>query len=171
MSRVRDEALANRGDDGRPEIKCPHCRAKVDPSRVTDYVSFKKVQDGKDEFVDPDDDETATDSDTSDAETGEDDDENGDLKDFVVPDDDIEYKSDSDIEQDYREGETPFQKSKKERTRNKHRKSKTKGKEKVLKKEHKSLAQLRTEGLRNKAAKRKVIFLSLYVSTIAKGLS
>ncbi|OAX80228.1 hypothetical protein ACJ72_05441, partial [Emergomyces africanus] len=31
------------GNDGSVSIKCPHCRTWIDPKRITDYFSFKKV--------------------------------------------------------------------------------------------------------------------------------
>ncbi|OJD12574.1 hypothetical protein AJ78_06852 [Emergomyces pasteurianus Ep9510] len=31
------------GNDGSVSIKCPHCRALIDPKKITDYFSFKKV--------------------------------------------------------------------------------------------------------------------------------
>ncbi|RAL07409.1 DEAD/DEAH box helicase [Aspergillus homomorphus CBS 101889] len=44
FSRISDPALAVRnGVDGTLEIKCPNCRGRVDPKKITDHISFKKV--------------------------------------------------------------------------------------------------------------------------------
>ncbi|KAE8355418.1 SNF2 family N-terminal domain-containing protein [Aspergillus coremiiformis] len=46
FSRISDPALALRqGHDGAVEVKCPNCRGKVDPKKITDHVSFKKIHD------------------------------------------------------------------------------------------------------------------------------
>jgi SNF2 family DNA or RNA helicase len=46
FSRISDPALAVRqGHDGAVEVKCPNCRGKVDPKKITDHLSFKKVHD------------------------------------------------------------------------------------------------------------------------------
>ncbi|KAI9932674.1 hypothetical protein ASPWEDRAFT_22444 [Aspergillus wentii DTO 134E9] len=49
FSRISDPSLSvQQGHDGSVEVKCPNCRGKVDPKKITDHVSFKKVH-----FPDP----------------------------------------------------------------------------------------------------------------------
>ncbi|PGH07560.1 hypothetical protein AJ79_06230 [Helicocarpus griseus UAMH5409] len=44
FARISDPAQAMRqGHDGAFTVKCPNCRAKIDPKRITDNVSFKRV--------------------------------------------------------------------------------------------------------------------------------
>lgn len=96
LARISDPALrVQQGDEG-SEIKCPNCRGKVDPKKVTDLVSFKKVY-KPDEVADDElkaaiaadaDPDTDSDEDSEDSEEENDeDDENDDLKAFVVADD------------------------------------------------------------------------------------
>jgi SNF2 family DNA or RNA helicase len=177
LARWSDQAL-NNGDEGVANLTCPHCRSKVDTLKLTDLLSFKRVYCQGEEGVEPiddddneEDEETGSDSDSNDSSDDDDDDDDGeDLKDFIVPDDIVEYDSGSE-ETGYRPGKSPFEKSKKDNLkteecdwkvpRNDH-KSKSKGKGmrkkgKEHKKDHKSLAQLRKEGLKNKAAKKKYL--------------
>jgi SNF2 family DNA or RNA helicase len=184
LARWSDQAL-NNGDEGAANLTCPHCRGKVDTLRLTDLLSFKRVYCQGEEGVEPinedddeEDEETASDSDSDDSSDGDDDDDDDeddgeDLKDFIVPDDAGEYESGSE-ETGYRPGKSPFEKSKKDTLkkeehdekplRNDHKSKikgkgtrKSRGKEKAHKKDHKSLAQLRKEGLKNKAAKKKYL--------------
>lgn len=44
FSRISDPELSVRqGHDGTVDVKCPNCRGKVDPKKITDHLSFKKV--------------------------------------------------------------------------------------------------------------------------------
>jgi SNF2 family DNA or RNA helicase len=148
------------GDGG--ILKCVHCRGKLDTLKTTDHHSFLRVhcpeREGVEPLDDPDSAESASDDSTD--ESGDDEDDDGeDLKDFVVPDDeDIDCSTDE--EQKYHPGKTPFEKSKKDpsagemtKKKKKCKSKKSKGKRKD-KHAHKSLAQLRREGLRNKSAKK-----------------
>lgn len=84
------------------DIKCPNCRGKVNPAKVIDHNTFKKVHmpeeaggdgdgsgsEGGDETTDENDSDSDSDDD-SDGGMDEDDDKSvGSLKDFVVDDDD-----------------------------------------------------------------------------------
>lgn len=136
FARISDPALAVRqGNDGSVEVKCPNCRAKLDPKKVTDNVSFRKVHFPEEtggvteeapENEDDDEDESDDDSD--------DDDDNGSLTDFIVPDDD--------------DGEGPS-------TKPKSKKAKSKGK--GPSKPKKSLAELKKDAQKNAKAKRKYL--------------
>ncbi|KAL2009709.1 hypothetical protein VTN00DRAFT_5516 [Thermoascus crustaceus] len=133
FARISDPSLAVRqGNDGSVEVKCPNCRAKLDPKKVTDNVSFRKVhfpeetggvteeaQENEDDGEDDDSDE---------------DDDNGSLTDFIVPDDD--------------DGEGPS-------TKPKSKKAKSKGK--GPSKPKKSLAELKKDAQKNAKAKRKYL--------------
>jgi SNF2 family DNA or RNA helicase len=114
------EAIARGDESGNGQAKCPTCRGKIDSKRLIDYETFKQVhmKDEKDkevEGVDEDDDgESISDSDLDsdsdsdeDSETeSEDEDErpgrNGDLRNFIVPDDEVteSEKEESDEEDD-----------------------------------------------------------------------
>ena len=183
LARWSDQAL-NNGDEGAANLTCPHCRGKVDTLKLTDLLSFKRVYCQGEEGVEPineddneEDEETASDSDSNDSSDDDDDDDDDDdgedLKDFIVPDNIVEYDSGSE-ETGYRPGKSPFEKSKKDTLKkeehdekaqlNDHKSKvkgkgtrKSRGKGKAHKKDHKSLAQLRKEGLKNKAAKKKYL--------------
>lgn len=182
LAKWSDQALAN-GDDGVANLTCPHCRSKIDMNKVTDHTSFRRVFCQGEEGVEPvesgfdEEDETASDTDSEiDSDDSDDSDDGKDLKDFIVPDDVVEYDSKWEEENDYFPGKSPFEKSKKEPVKDeeadggpmdgrrksndkkgKRRREKEKGKRKAPKDDHKSLAQLRKEGLRNKAAKKKYL--------------
>ncbi|KAH8703147.1 SNF2 family N-terminal domain-containing protein [Talaromyces proteolyticus] len=147
FARISDPSLAiQQGHDGQVEAKCPNCRARIDPKKVTDNVSFKKVHfptEGSEadepSEIPTNDDETA-DSDSDSDESDDDSDEDSDLAEFIVPDD---YDSDEKRE------------SKKRVIK---RKRKGKGKPpKKAKKPKKTLAVLKKEAQKNAAAKRKYL--------------
>lgn len=161
FARITDPSVAVRqGVDGAAEAKCPNCRAKVDPKKVTDHLSFKKVH-FPDEFpVDDDPQESSvpaavtedseTDSDeNSDSDDDEDDDD--DLDNFVVPD---EFDSE---DESATKGQKILKGSKSRGKRKNKNKSRRKGKDKDEgeKKPKKTLAVLRKEGQKNAAARRK----------------
>ncbi|KAI9367237.1 SNF2 family N-terminal domain-containing protein [Aspergillus egyptiacus] len=129
FSRISDPSLSlQQGVDGAVEVKCPNCRGRVDPKKITDHASFKKVH-----FPD-----LSGDLDESAAKEDEDEDEDADttdesdddsLSNFIVNDGD----------------DTP-------------KKSKSKGKGKMVKKPKKlTLADLKKEASRNQASKRKYL--------------
>ena len=90
FAKISDPSAAlEQGVDGAAEVKCPNCRTKVDPKKITDHVTFKRVH-----YPDPFDkaDETAENGlekpkgkpeseDESDSE-----DSDGDLSKFIVKD-------------------------------------------------------------------------------------
>ncbi|KAL8867186.1 MAG: hypothetical protein Q9174_005822, partial [Haloplaca sp. 1 TL-2023] len=173
FSRISDpsEAIAT-GDDGGRDIKCPSCRGKIVPSKITDYDTFKKVHlglpSGKDTLAEStsaqsdSEDESNVDSDdetTDDDETA--DDEGEDLGGFIVNDDDDETTDDED-EKGYHEGKTPFERcgktSKGGKEKGKKGTGKSKGKVKAKDKgPRKTLAQLKKDGMRNAQARRKYV--------------
>nr|POF17062.1 putative atp-dependent helicase c23e6.02 [Quercus suber] len=105
FARIADPAmaLAAGNETGGSQAKCPECRGVVDGKRITDYLSFKKVHQREkltaDELAAEDDEDGESDDDSdSDSDDGED--QQGDLKDFIVPDDAVESEDevDSDAE-------------------------------------------------------------------------
>ena len=83
------------GNDGSFEIRCPNCRGKVDPKKITDSLSFKSVylpQPGQEAIEGPAAEEPEVDDDTDETDDSDDDDNNGqaDIRDFIVPDNDVE---------------------------------------------------------------------------------
>lgn len=140
------EQVANTEEDGRPSVpKCPHCRSPIDSRKITDVISFLRVHDPDREDLPPlDEDDDDSDGDDSDTESDADDsDEGDDLNGFIVHDDFIE-DSGSDVDSKQKG---------KEKKKSKKRKSKA-FKPRVP---QKSLAVLRKEGLKNKAAKQKYL--------------
>ncbi|KAK5095587.1 hypothetical protein LTS08_007979 [Lithohypha guttulata] len=157
-------------------VKCPHCRAKIDSKKITDYASFKDVYMGTDDsrltdaegdLSSDSDPESDVDTDGSDSDSfwnGSDDGE--DLKNFVVPDDEEEEEEDDDDDLDrikkpkkaavpkLEEGKITAKnvKSKSKKHKGTKKKSKGKKKEKAV-----SLADLRKEGLKSRAAKKRYL--------------
>lgn len=79
FSRISDPALSVRqGVDGNSAVKCPNCRGPVDPKKITDHSTFKKVH-----FPDPCDEQPEEPQKADDSDGGSDDDN---LSDFVVDD-------------------------------------------------------------------------------------
>ncbi|RAH47187.1 DEAD/DEAH box helicase [Aspergillus brunneoviolaceus CBS 621.78] len=89
FSRISDPAVAVRnGVDGANEIKCPNCRGKVDPKKITDHISFKKVHcpdstEGDEEVLEP--------TDGAASEDDSDDDSDDDSLSRFIADDDGDY--------------------------------------------------------------------------------
>ena len=169
FSRLQDATANPTNGDDPSDPKCPNCRAKINTLKLTDYTSFRRVFCQGAEGVEPLEDsesegeETATDSDTDD---DTDDDEDNDLEDFVVPDEDpVEYDTDNDNKKRYHIRQTPPEKSKitkvedesKDKKKEKSKKKQGKGKAKAERSKTKSLAQLRKEGLKSKAAKKQYL--------------
>jgi SNF2 family DNA or RNA helicase len=181
FDRLATQAHVNADNDTGSNILCPSCRGRVDPSKLTDMKSFKRAfglnrgEGDEDENVlgpqinsdDSDGEDSDSDADSDSDGSDDDVDDDGDLAGFVVPDDDIEFDSEHDenevkgkgkseveqptIKQQETE-ERSFAKSRKHK-----RKSKGKGKAKASSTKHLSLAQLRKEGLKNKAAKKRYL--------------
>ncbi|EED21080.1 SWI/SNF family DNA-dependent ATPase Ris1, putative [Talaromyces stipitatus ATCC 10500] len=156
FARISDPSLAvQQGVDGSVEAKCPNCRTKIDPKKVTDHVSFKEVHfpeesDGDEEKADVIADAEDSDDDDSDEEDDDDDDDDdSDLADFIVPGD---YESEEDGILRKKTTDTESKPKKKPKGP---KFSKGKGKSKGPKNPKKTLAVLRKEGQRNAAARRK----------------
>ncbi|KAL9057510.1 MAG: hypothetical protein Q9206_002319 [Seirophora lacunosa] len=149
FARITDpaQAIAD-GDDGGHNLKCPHCRAKISASRVTDYATFKKVHMGDDsaEAELAEELEGPSDSD-SDEST---DDDGSDLGGFIVDDD---QTSDG---EGYRKVQTPFERCHKKPAAMGGQRKEGNGKGKAKRKgPKKTLAQLKKESLRNMKARKK----------------
>lgn len=177
FDRLATQAHANADREGGAGILCPTCRGKVDPAKLTDFKSFKEVfrlndEGTHDDDIDPpttqDDEDTESDSDSDHDESDDDVNDDGDLADFVVPDDEIDLDSDNFREKKLR-GQIPLQPqtaneegkgqvtSQKKKNQQRKGKGKGKGKGKASSTKHLSLAQLRREGLKNKAAKKRYL--------------
>ena len=154
FTKISDPQPAVADGDGNNAVKCPNCRGKIDPKRVTDYSSFKKVhmpheaeEDGL--LVDQEADiETASDSD-SDSDTESD---SGSLTGFIVNDD-----NDDEDDDGYNKGKTPFEKAMKKPKTKKERGLEDKGKAKEEKRTKKTLQQLKKESKRSAKARRKYL--------------
>jgi SNF2 family DNA or RNA helicase len=179
FDRLATQAHANSDNETGFNILCPSCRGKVDPAKLTDMKSFKKAfglnvgGDAEDEDAElraDDDSEDNVSESESDVEDSDDDVGNdGNLAGFVVPDNEVEFDSGDDGTD--RKGKksssnsfetAPAKKQEKqqhssERRRQQKGKGKDKGKSQASSTKHLSLAQLRKEGLRNKAAKKRYL--------------
>jgi SNF2 family DNA or RNA helicase len=161
--------LQNQQQDGNEAdaiLKCPTCRGKIDLKKIIDYATFKKVhkpdeasKNDDNAVIDDDGTESETDSNSSLAsatESEDDADRNGDLRDFVVPDDiedTDEEKGDAGDDGDD-EAEVPKRKSKSKKAKKNKRQKTKKGKDKKEKKSHVSLAMLKAQASRSWEARR-----------------
>ncbi|KAI9779082.1 MAG: hypothetical protein M1839_007748 [Geoglossum umbratile] len=118
-------------------VKCPTCRGLIDPKKIIDYVTFKKVhmnEEGVIEEVEEAIEENSeTDSEDSDSDTG------SDMGDFIVPDNDS--GNEADRNSDKNSGASKKKKKKRD----------VKGKGKA--KAKKTLAQLKKDAMRNAKSK------------------
>ncbi|KAF8539420.1 SNF2 family N-terminal domain-containing protein [Trichophaea hybrida] len=137
-----EQSNLERGEE-HSKLRCPGCRGELNPKRVTDLSSFKRIYPPGDQEVDKVDDLAIernddliydTDSDSEDEET-----ENGDLANFVVPDG---------AGDDY----VPPKDDKSNKTQNKGKSSKEKGKKKAPR--GRTLAEVRKDAMRNEKSKR-----------------
>lgn len=144
------------GDDPVGTFTCPSCRAKIDKSKILDYATFKKVH-MKDASASEKEDENRNAQDNSsdgssesesELESDDDANDNGDLRDFVVPDDFDD--EDEDEENDGHEGEKVKSKADRQRKKAKYiskpkrsREQKKREDENRPKKKHVSLATLK----------------------------
>ena len=168
MTKISDQASLQNLADGNENgggSKCPTCRGNLSMNKIIDYVTFKKVH-----MPDPaaDDEETASeDSESDDTETDSDSEDeinsNGDLNDFIVPDDEDVETADEDDAAEGDEGDdeadfVPNLKSKrkaKAKSKSKgERRPKDKGKKQAIK-EHVSIAMLKKEASRNAAGRKR----------------
>ena len=163
FTRIQDPTQAMADDEGGEGrvVKCPNCRGKVDPKKVTDYNSFKKVHmPDSSEVASSDSIESeAEDESGSEEDEEEDSDDDPTLNGFVVDDDvgdDGTDTEDEDLgEEGYRKGKTPFDKAKVQKK--KKEKIKGKGKAKEPKQPRKTIAQLKVESRKNLAARKKYL--------------
>ncbi|KZM21104.1 uncharacterized protein EKO05_0003573 [Ascochyta rabiei] len=147
------------GHENAGGAKCPHCRGELKAAMITDFKHFCKVharekldpaeRAGSEEVAD---DGSDSDDDDDEAEEEDDDvDENGDLAGFVVSDgEESEYEAGESDHAEADEVVEPVSKTKSKKKRNKG-KGKAKARPKV------TLAQLKKESLRSKAAKQKYL--------------
>jgi SNF2 family DNA or RNA helicase len=152
FARLTDPSRSlGQGSETATEAKCPQCRGRVDPKKIIDYDMFKKVHMPEqytaktEEPGDDVDDESNTDS-----EVDSDEDDTESLDGFVVGDD---VEDDADVESERKPSIKQDRKPKKGKGKTSDGNGKGKGKAKE--KAHKSLAQLRAEGNRNKKARKK----------------
>lgn len=159
FARMTDPSQAVADGSDSVNAKCPECRGKVEPKRVLNYMTFKKVHlpekyeaDTGESLarVDREDEMSGSEVD-SDSEGAEDDDSDadsqGDLRDFIVRDDEPE---DADTAEDAR-GASDAEASKKAKAV-RHRKGKGKKSEPT-----KTLAMLKKEAQRNLKAKKRYL--------------
>lgn len=151
--------------DGRENAgaaKCPQCRGELKAANITDYKHFCKVH-APEKLSDAD---RATSEEVDDNSNSEDEDEveeenegddvdaKGNLADFVVDDEEeSEYEASKPAEDDANSQSGPCAESSKE----KRAKGKGKGKGKAKAKPKITLAQLKKDSLRSKAAKQKYL--------------
>lgn len=151
--------------------KCPHCRGELRARLITDYKHFCKVHcrerlgsaDLEDEDKDSDADSEDEDSDSEDGDArGVD--KKGNLAGFIVDDDEEEEekekeKDDGDegVEKEEEEDTSTSKAKSKGKKPKKRGKGKGKGKGKARANPKMTLAQLKKESLRNKAAKKRYI--------------
>lgn len=157
------------GNEGGGASKCPTCRGNLSMNKIIDYSTFKKVH-NPDPVAD-DEETTSEDSDSDDSETdseteSEDDvNSNGDLDDFVVPDDvedDETADEDDAVEGEEGDDEADFVPNTKSKGKAKAKvKSKSKGngrakdKKGKKKEKHVSIALLKKEASKNAASRKR----------------
>ncbi|EZF10097.1 SWI/SNF family DNA-dependent ATPase [Trichophyton rubrum D6] len=91
FARISDPAQGlMQGNDGTIEVKCPSCRAKIDPKKVTDHASFQKVHVSGENTTAEDGKSVGQADDTADSDSDSDDDNRGTLNGFIVRDRDEE---------------------------------------------------------------------------------
>ena len=178
FDRLATQAYANADNETGSSILCPSCRGKVDPAKLTDLKSFQKAYGaGEEEEAEDEDGARArsrdgdqdfdSQSDFDSDESDDDADDEGNLAGFVVPDDEIDFGGNRDggreqgkdrmlFEQSPNKDHTPYERSSTKQTQPK-RRGKGKGKVKAWSTKHLSLAELRKEGLKNKAARKRYL--------------
>ena len=163
FTRIQEPSHDDEGGEGR-NIKCPNCRGKVDPKKVTNYNAFKKVHMGESsDAQDGEEVEPQADIETESESEDESDDDSSSLGGFVVPDDSVDNETgeeDDEVAEDgYGKGTNPFDRSKPSKGKKKRHSSKDKGKgkEKEPKKPRKTLAQLKLESKKSTSARKKYL--------------
>jgi SNF2 family DNA or RNA helicase len=169
VQKLMDPAMRAAQQDGNDEnstATCPHCRGEIKAKLITDYKHFCKVHCperlGSADLLEEDDaPEEDSDSDISeDEEDAADVDKKGNLAGFVVDDDDDdEYVADEAGDDDDDLGSSAPKSKSKSKSKSKAKKSDkgSKGKGKARAKPKLTLAQLKKESLRNKAAKKRYL--------------
>lgn len=164
VQKLIDPARLQDGNEEASTPKCPHCRGDLKAKLITDYKHFCKVHtpeklDLSDNSGDEEESEVHSDEESSD-DNDEDVDKDGNLAGFIVDDDmdddeedDDEQKVDGEVVKAEAADPDSIQKpdAKKEKGR------KGKGKGKARREPKKTLAQLKKDSLRNKAAKKKYL--------------
>jgi SNF2 family DNA or RNA helicase len=152
LTKISDQASLQNLADGNENgggSKCPTCRGNLSMNKIIDYVTFKKVDD------------TETDSDSEDEINS-----NGDLNDFIVPDDEDVETADEDDAAEGDEGDDeadfiPNLKSKRKAKAKSKAKSKSKGERrpkdngKKKAKEHVSISMLKKQASRSAAGRKR----------------
>jgi SNF2 family DNA or RNA helicase len=148
FSRLTDPSNAIASGSEGTEAKCPECRAKVDPKKVIDFTSFKTVHQPH-LLMKTEEDTVSDDSESDNEETHS---ESESLNGFIVSDDEeVSVKGE---EEDDEDELSTVQKERSKKKSSKHGKDNdTKKGNGKGKKTHKSLAQLKAEGMRNKKAR------------------
>ena len=176
FSRIADTAAQDeQGERENANAKCPNCRSVIDPKKITDFESFKRVHmpemlsdqeraelDQMRQDLEAEDDDDSDDDD-DDPEDGDDVDRNGNLKDFIVADDDEEQDADSpqttggvsaEIGGDAGEGGSKEPKSASKKGKSKQKKPKRSKEERQKAKEKRKQAPKQTLAELKKAASR-----------------
>ena len=154
--KIQDPSQASIEGEGVLTIKCPNCRGKIEPTKVTDYQSFVKVY-MPEEAPESNDPEAAIETASESGTDSESDSDADSLNDFVVPDDEVDGEETASEDEaaegteGYTRGKKEFEKVKKSKKTKSKRKGKDKEKAGYLKK---SLAQLKTESRRNADARK-----------------
>lgn len=158
FTRIADPANAIQNGDENGTARCPNCRGSIDPKRLTDFTSFKKVHmpelltteerenSGAAELEDD------SDSDDSESEDEDEDDYDSTLDGFIVPD----GKDDFEPNDEAKNEEGAVGPSKKSKPKGKKSK-KGKGKQKKKKRPAVTLAELKAQATKSKAAKKKYL--------------
>lgn len=164
FTRIADPANAIQNGDENAGARCPTCRGSIDPKRLTDFLTFKKVympelltQDERDAGTVEDEEVSDSDEDGESDDEDEEDPSDPTLDGFIVPDgeDDYEPKEDSEPKEGAA-GASKDSKKSKSKSKGKAKKKSKKGKGK--KNGHSvTLAELKAKASRNKAAKRKYL--------------
>jgi SNF2 family DNA or RNA helicase len=173
VQRLVDPTNAIRdGNENGGVAKCPHCRGELKASRITDYKHFCKVfcpeKLHPDELLGDDEADENAESDSDDEDESEEDDDEadskGNLAGFVVSDEDEDEEEKEEEDEDETQAteagparNTTHAKSKGKAKGKCRVKAKNKGKGKARAEPKKTLAQLKKDSLKNKAAKAKYL--------------
>ena len=172
FARISDPSQAiadgNAAEGRNADVKCPNCRGRIQPSKIIDHNAFKRVfmpeamgNTGLDDLLEEDD-ETTDDSETEDDdeeasdENGEDEDvdSKGNIKGFIVDDEEEESAIEDEGDDSYRAGNTPFEKAAKKKMT---KRDKGKGRAPQNRPPRKTLAELKKEGMRNMKARKRYL--------------